>query len=291
MARRRVSHYLYRGTEQPQIQLRGRWLRDLGYEPGLCFDVETSRGTLEIRPSTNKQRHGSTELIASQHPDSQNSEAGRAPNRMRRAASAEQHDFTQKTTDGGLLTLLLHPQDRPAYARLINDYASLRRLGDLHPAELAAHGLSREGINRISAVFELARRYSESEWPIGEPFRSSYDVYAHYRERLASERVEYFYTILLDNKHRKMKDVVVSQGSLTSSIVHPRDVYGPVVRDSAAAVIFVHNHPSGDPTPSREDLEITRRLRDVGELVGVRVLDHLVIGKGRYVSFVDDGYW
>jgi DNA repair protein RadC len=64
-----------------------------------------------------------------------------------------------------------------------------------------------------------------------------------------------------------------------------------VIRESAAAVIFVHNHPSGDPTPSREDVDITRRLGEVGELMGVRVLDHVVIGRGRYVSFVDDGYW
>lgn len=79
--------------------------------------------------------------------------------------------------------------------------------------------------------------------------------------------------------------------SLTNSVVHPRDVYAQVVRHSAAAVVFVHNHPSGDPTPSREDLETTRRLRQVGEIMGVRVLDHIVIGRGKYVSFVDDGYW
>jgi len=97
--------------------------------------------------------------------------------------------------------------------------------------------------------------------------------------------------VLLDNKNRKLKDIRISQGSLTASIVHPRDVYLPVIRESAAAVIFVHNHPSGDPTPSREDVEITRRLREVGELVGVRVLDHVIVGHGRYVSFVDDGYW
>ena len=125
----------------------------------------------------------------------------------------------------------------------------------------------------------------------GAPFKGSYDVYAHFRERLALERHEHFYAVLLDNKNRKLKDIRISQGSLTASIVHPRDVYLPVIRESAAAVIFVHNHPSGDPTPSAEDLEITRRLRQVGELVGVRVLDHLVIGRGRYVSFVDDGYW
>ena len=118
-----------------------------------------------------------------------------------------------------------------------------------------------------------------------------YPVYPDYPQRLASEVVEHFYVILLDNKHRKLRAVKVSQGSLTSSVVHPRDVYLKVIRYSAAAVIFVHNHPSGDPTPSAEDLALTRRLRDVGELVGVRVLDHIIVGAGRYVSFVDDGYW
>ena len=108
---------------------------------------------------------------------------------------------------------------------------------------------------------------------------------------MADEPCEHFYAVLLDNKHRKMRDVLVSKGSLTASIVHPRDVFAQVVRHSAAAVIFVHNHPSGDATPSKEDIEITRRLRDVGELIGVRVLDHVIIGKGYYVSLVDDGYW
>jgi DNA repair protein RadC len=144
---------------------------------------------------------------------------------------------------------------------------------------------------QILALVEIAKRFGEEEFLPGAAFRGSYDVYAHFRERLAGERHEQFYAVLLDNKNRKIKDVRVSQGSLTASIVHPREVYLPVIRESAAAVIFVHNHPSGDPTPSKEDLEITRRLREVGELVGVRVLDHVVIGHGRYVSFVDDGYW
>jgi DNA repair protein RadC len=81
------------------------------------------------------------------------------------------------------------------------------------------------------------------------------------------------------------------KGSLTASIVHPRDVFAQVVRHFAAAIVFVHNHPSGSPEPSKENIEITRRLREVGDLIGVRVLDHIIIGKGRYVSFVDDGYW
>jgi DNA repair protein RadC len=167
---------------------------------------------------------------------------------------------------------------RELAAAAIGDLCRIRGLG---PAKAA----------QILAAVEIAKRFGECEFKPGEPFKGPADAYAHYRERLGVEKRECFYAILLDNKHRKIKEVRVSQGSLTSSIVHPRDVFEPVVRESAAAVVFVHNHPSGDPTPSKEDLEITRRLRDVGEVMGVRVLDHIVIGRGRYVSFVEDGYW
>ena len=159
--------------------------------------------------------------------------------------------------------------------------ADLRRLKGIGPAKAA----------QIVAVLEIAKRFGEEEFSPGAPFHSSYDVYAHSRERLASEQHEHFYAVLLDNKNRKIKEICISQGSLTASIVHPREVYLPVIRESAAGVVFVHNHPSGDPTPSKEDIEITERLREVGDLVGVRVIDHLIIGKGKYVSFVDDGYW
>ena len=144
---------------------------------------------------------------------------------------------------------------------------------------------------RLDALLEAVRRFGERPFRTGEPFRGSGDVYAQFRERLGALKQEVFIAVLLDNKHRKIRDVEVSRGSLTASIVHPRDVFLPVVRYSAAAVVFVHNHPSGDPTPSKEDIEITRRLREVGDIMGVRVLDHIVIGAGRYVSFVDDGYW
>jgi DNA repair proteins len=87
-----------------------------------------------------------------------------------------------------------------------------------------------------------------------------------------------------------MRDVTVSEGSLTLSIVHPREVFTLAVRESAAAVIFLHNHPSGDPTPSREDRVLTARLVSAGEVLGIRVLDHLVVGDGRYISFADQGW-
>jgi DNA repair protein RadC len=90
--------------------------------------------------------------------------------------------------------------------------------------------------------------------------------------------------LLLDGKHRLKRCEAVSEGTLTTSLVHPREVFRAAVRESAAAVVVVHNHPSGDPEPSLEDLEVTRRLIDVGRLVGVPVLDHVVVGDGRFVS-------
>ncbi len=168
----------------------------------------------------------------------------------------------------------------------------LRGLATLSLPDLCAvHGIGPAKAAQLLALVEIAKRFGEEEFRPGEPLRGSIDVYKHFRERLADQRAEQFYAVLLDSKHRKIRDVCVSQGSLTASIVHPREVYLPVILESAAAVIFVHNHPSGDPTPSPEDIEITRRLRQVGEVMGVKVLDHVVIGRGRYVSFVDDGYW
>ena len=190
-----------------------------------------------------------------------------------------------------LLTLLLGASREASCKQLTTSCANLRSIATLPTVDLRQHGMTTAAIERLSAVFELAKRFSETEWTVGEPFRGSGDIYAHFRERLAAEMTEHFYVILLDNKHRKVRDVMVSKGSLTASIVHPRDVFVPVITYSAAALVFVHNHPSGDPTPSKEDLEITRRLRGVGDVIGVRVLDHVIIGRGRYVSMVENGYW
>jgi DNA repair protein RadC len=141
----------------------------------------------------------------------------------------------------------------------------------------------------IKASLELARRLGRKKWTDGEPLRSAEDVFRHFHEDLAKRTHELFYVVLLNNKNRKIRAVKISEGSLTASLVHPREVYNPVIRESAAAVIFVHNHPSGDPAPSPEDIEITRRLKEVGEVMGVRVLDHVVIGHDRYFSFSDRG--
>lgn len=190
-----------------------------------------------------------------------------------------------------LLALLVGTRTAAIVASMHAGIPNLRQLAATHPADLRDAGITEAAFHRLDVILEIARRFGETEWIPGEPFKGSADVYEHFRERLAAETVEHFIAVLLDNKHRKIRDAEVGLGSLTASIVHPRDVFARVLRDAAAAVIFVHNHPSGDPTPSREDVDITRRLREVGELIGVRVLDHIIVGQGRYVSFVDDGYW
>jgi len=106
---------------------------------------------------------------------------------------------------------------------------------------------------------------------------------------LSTETKEHFVALHLDSKNRIICYDTVSIGSLSASIVHPREVYKSALLSSAAAVIFLHNHPSGDTTPSREDMEITQRLKEAGELLGIRVLDHLIIGERDYYSFANNG--
>ena len=100
---------------------------------------------------------------------------------------------------------------------------------------------------------------------------------------------EQFHIVMLDGKNRILREERISEGILTASLVHPREVFAPAIREAAAGLVLIHNHPSGDPEPSPEDREVTRRLVAVGELVGIRILDHVIVGDGRYVSFIERG--
>lgn len=173
---------------------------------------------------------------------------------------------------------------------LLKQFDSLKGLDSASIGELRAiKGIGTAKTAQLKAGFEIGRRVGRVKWEVGQPLRSSEDVFRHFRGRFEKEKREIFYVVLLTNKNRKICEVKVSEGSLTASLVHPREVYNPAIRESAAAVIFVHNHPSGDPAPSPEDLEITRRLKEVGEVMGIRVLDHVVIGHERYFSFSERG--
>ena len=117
--------------------------------------------------------------------------------------------------------------------------------------------------------------------------KSSKDVYDYIYPKLCDKDREYFMVLHLDTKNRVIKDEVVSIGTLNSSIIHPREVFKLAVKESAYAVILVHNHPSGDPEPSAEDKEVTERLIECGNLLGIKVLDHMIIGNNSWHSFKD----
>jgi len=176
-------------------------------------------------------------------------------------------------------------------ARLLLDrFEGLPRLASANTGELCQlRGIGPAKAAEIQATFELARRLATIDLHPGTPLRSAEDVYHHLHPRLSNLRKERFLILLLDCKHRVIREVIVSEGSLTASIVHPREVFNPAIRESAAAVILVHNHPSGDPEPSPEDLALTKRLCQAGELMGVRILDHVIIGHNRYLSLADRG--
>ncbi|MGH7809890.1 MAG: RadC family protein [Candidatus Binatia bacterium] len=173
---------------------------------------------------------------------------------------------------------------------LLTQFGGLGGIEAASASEIAAvKGIGPAKVAQLKASLEIGKRIGSRKWETGQPLRSAEDVYQHFRENLGREKRELFYVVLLNNKNRKMREVKVSEGSLTASLVHPREVFNPVIRDSAAGVIFVHNHPSGDPAPSPEDIDITKRLKEVGDVMGVRVLDHVVIGHDRYFSFNDKG--
>jgi DNA repair protein RadC len=167
---------------------------------------------------------------------------------------------------------------------------SLRRLASSTPAELTAiDGIGPATAARIAAALELGRRLAR-EGPLERGrIRGPSDIYERCAPGMRDLAQEEFRVLLLNTQHAVMRELVVTRGTLDTSVVHAREVFRAAIVENAAAVVLVHNHPSGDPTPSPEDREVTRQLAEAGRLVGIPVLDHIVIGDGRYISFVEAG--
>jgi DNA repair protein RadC len=176
-------------------------------------------------------------------------------------------------------------------ADLFARFGSLERLSRAGDAELACvAGMGPAKIASLRAAFELGGRLARQPIETGERLHSPKQVFAHFGARLRRLRQETFFVLLLDSRHRLLRAVEVSRGSLNQSLVHPREVFAPALREAAAAILVLHNHPSGDPLPSREDHEVTRRLSEAGALLGIPLLDHVVIGADAYTSFAERGW-
>jgi DNA repair protein RadC len=161
----------------------------------------------------------------------------------------------------------------------------LQGLVRAHPSELANElGMGPAKIARLLAAVELGRRSVGRTIPARAVITSPADAWRLVSPRLALVDREHFLAILLSSKHGVLDVVLVAIGTLNATLVHPREVFKEAIRRSAAAVVLAHNHPSGDPSPSPEDHALTAQLLAAGEILGIRVMDHIVVGDGRFTS-------
>ncbi len=173
---------------------------------------------------------------------------------------------------------------------LLERYESLRKLCSRAPSELTkVKGIGPAKAATLSAAFELSRRIQSQEGTAKGSFKRSSDVAHTYLPLVRDLRKEVFKVVLLNRANRLIKDVTISEGTLEASIVHPRDVFREALLESAAGVILLHNHPSGNPAPSEEDLRVTKQLVEAGRLLGIKVYDHIIMAGEDYRSLADDG--
>lgn len=202
-----------------------------------------------------------------------------------------------RLSDAECLALLLRTGSRGEPAeqlaqRLLRRFHGLSGLAHASVREVAGEaGVGPVRAASLGAAFGLARRLAEAALRPGALVRNGGDVARVVRDSSRGSRRESFFSVLLDVRHRVLSVQMVSLGSVDATLVHPREVFSPAIRDAAAAVVVAHNHPSGDPSPSAEDRIVTERLREVGELVGISVLDHLVVGAERYYSFAQEAFF
>ncbi len=175
--------------------------------------------------------------------------------------------------------------------KLLIHFDGLRLLKDASLDELKAiKGIGTAKAIQLMAAIELGRRVSNLEFTDRYCIRSPEDAAKYMMNDMKFLSQEHFICLYLNTKNQVMHKQVVFIGSLNASIVHPREVFKEAFRRSAASIICLHNHPSGDPSPSREDIEVTKRLVECGKIIGIDLLDHIIMGENKFISLKEKGY-
>lgn len=176
-------------------------------------------------------------------------------------------------------------------SRLIRTFEGLRLLKDASIEEITAiHGIGEAKAIQILAAIEIGRRINSLNNQDRYVIRSPEDCANYCMDEMRFLSQEHFVCLYLNTKNQVLHKQTIFIGSLNASIVHPREVYKEAFRRSAASIICLHNHPSGDPQPSREDIEVTKRLVECGKIIGIELLDHVIIGDQKFISLKEKGY-
>ncbi len=168
-----------------------------------------------------------------------------------------------------------------------NDFSEISHLSLKELCEIDGIGPSKAC--QILSSIELGKRIQRARFKKRYKVSSPESIFSFFREELGHEKIEKFIIVLLNTKNEILKWEIISIGSLNASIVHPREVFNKAIKNSAAAIIAIHNHPSGHVAPSKEDLNITLRLKEAGSIVGINLIDHIIIGREAYYSFKENG--
>ncbi|OUM96093.1 MAG: hypothetical protein A9Z00_07045 [Thermobacillus sp. ZCTH02-B1] len=205
-------------------------------------------------------------------------------------------DGAEALSDAELLAILLRTGTRNESAvhlanRILRECGGLRNLVDMSISELTRiRGVGPAKAVQLRAGIELGRRLARRAASDRPAIRKPEDAAKLVMEDLRSELQEHFVCLFLNTKNQVLARETLFVGTLNASLVHPREVFRAAIKRGCASIICIHNHPSGDPTPSPEDISLTRRLHEAGSLIGIDVLDHIIIGDGRFVSLKEQGY-
>lgn len=202
----------------------------------------------------------------------------------------------ESLSNAELLAILLRTGSRGCSAvdlaeQILKRLGGIRYLIDADLSELTAlPGVGVAKATELKAAIEIGRRVARVKNEARPTFASPKDAADYMMDRLRFHLKEHFFVLHLDTKNRLIGEEIVSIGSLDSSIAHPREIYKTALKKSAASIICLHNHPSGDPTPSFDDVKVTRRLVEAGQILGIELLDHIIIGENCYISMQEKGW-
>jgi DNA repair protein RadC len=203
----------------------------------------------------------------------------------------------EKLSDAHLLGIIIGSGDRASKKNAVDLSRDLLRIfGDFNKIDTASiselcavKGIGSAKAAQIKAALEMGKRMASQKGGAHPAMRTSGDFVNHYGPFLRNLKKEVVKVVLLNPKLKAIKDINISEGTLNASIVHPREVMVPAIKESAAFIVLMHNHPSGDPTPSQADIEVTHRVFKTGEIIGIKLVDHIIIGDNRHYSFADEG--